>query len=64
MRLGCKVDDGTWLMLCQQAIHEHPVTDVALHKMMPGILGKRDEVVEIACVGQLVEIDDRLVVVG
>jgi hypothetical protein len=63
VRLGCKVDHGARLVLGQQAVDEGAVADVALHEDEIRVALERREGLEVACVGQLVEIHDRLVAV-
>ncbi len=64
MRFGGKVHYGPRLVFGQQSIHQGAVTNVAMHKMMARILGKRLQVFQVARIGELVEVDDRLVMVG
>ena len=64
MRFGRKVDDGTRLVLRQQAIDQGAVTDVALHEDMARVALQAGQVVQVAGIGELVEVDDALRVAG
>ena len=64
MGLGRKVDDRTRAVLRQQAIQQRAVADVALHKDVARIAAQAVEVVQVARVGQLVEVHDRFALAG
>ena len=64
MRFGREVDDGTGLVLCQQAFEQGGVANVALHEYVAGVALHAGQVVQIACVGEFVEVDHGLVGVG
>ena len=64
VRLGGKMDDGARLPLGQQTVEQAPVADVAAHEGMADIAVERGQVLEVARVGQLVEIDDRFAGLG
>ncbi|EKD98666.1 MAG: hypothetical protein ACD_23C00318G0001, partial [uncultured bacterium] len=64
MRLGGKVDHGARLVLCQQASHQGGVANVALHEHVARIALQAGQVVQVASVGELVEVEHRLVAVG
>ena len=64
MRFGREVDDGTGLVLCQQAFEQGGVANVALHEDVAGVALHAIEVVQVASVGELVEVDHGLVAVG
>ena len=64
MRLGRKIDHGAGLVLGQQAGHQRGVADVALHEDVAGVALHAGQVVQIACVGEFVEVDHGLVAVG
>ena len=64
MRFGREVDDGTGLVLGQQAFEQGGVANVALHKDVAGVALHAIEVVQVASVGELVEVDHGLVAVG
>ncbi|MNG13513.1 hypothetical protein D3C84_971980 [compost metagenome] len=57
MGLGGKVENGTGLVLFEQALDQGTVTDIALHEYMPGIARQAAEVIQVAGIGQLVQID-------
>ena len=60
MRLGCKVDHGTRLVLGQQGYHQCVVANVALGEGMAAVALQAGQVFQVARVGELVEVDDRL----
>ena len=60
MRFGREVDDGTGLVLCQQAFEQGGVANVALHEDVARIALQAGQVVQVACVGEFVEIKHRL----
>jgi hypothetical protein len=64
MRFRGKVHNCTRFVLGQQAVDEGAVADVALHEDVFRIALERREGLEVACVGQLVEVHDRLFAVG
>ena len=64
MRFGREVDDGTGLVLGQQAFEQGGVANVALHEDVAGVALHAIEVVQVASVGELVEVDHGLVAVG
>jgi hypothetical protein len=61
VRFGGKIDDGAGLVLGKQAADEVKVADVALDEGVARIALQAGEVLEVAGVGQRVEVDDRLV---
>ena len=61
MRLGRKVHHGAWLVLRQQLRQLCTVADIGLHKHMAGIALQAGQILQIACIGQFVDIDHRLV---
>ncbi len=44
-------------MLSQEALHEAPIADVAVHELMVRVRTQRCERVQVACVGERIEID-------
>jgi hypothetical protein len=60
MRLGGKVDYGARLVLRQQAGYQGGVANVALHEDVARIALQAGQVVQVACVGEFVEIKHRL----
>ena len=64
MGFGGKVDNGARLVLLEQLLPQAGVADIALNKHMARILGQRGQVGQVARVGELVEVDDRLIMVG
>ena len=61
VRFGGKIDDGAGLVLGKQFGDEVEVADVALDENVAGIATQAGEILEVAGVGQRVEVDDRLV---
>ena len=60
MALCRKVHHRTRPMLGQQPLHQRTVADVPLHKDMAGIVLERSQRLQIARIGELVQIDHRL----
>jgi hypothetical protein len=58
MGLGGKVDHGVHGIVREQAAHQVPVADIALDEDMAGIARQGGQGVQIAGVGQLVQVDD------
>ena len=59
MALSGKVDDVIEIVLCKQALDQLLVADVALHKDVAGVALNVLQVLEVAGVGQLVEVDQQ-----
>ena len=51
-------------MGCEEAVDEQPIADVAVHEKVAGLTVYAGQVLEIARIGQGVQIDHRLVAVG
>ena len=64
VRFGGKIDDGAGLVLGEQLGDEVEVADVALDEDVARVALERGEVLEVAGVGQRVEVDDGLVGMG
>ena len=64
MRFGRKIDDGTGLVLRQQAVDQRRVAEISVDKHMPRIAIQRGEVLPVAGIGELVQVDDRLAGAG
>jgi len=64
MGLGGKVDDGTGSVLDKELGNQFGITDVSADKDIPGIALQRGKVLEVARVGQLVEVDDGVFLKG
>ncbi len=60
MRLGGKMHHRPRAMLGQQGVHPRPVADVAAHEDMARIALKRGKIIQVAGIGQIVQIDHRL----
>ena len=60
VRFGGKIDDGAGLMLGKQLGDKVEVADVALDEEVARVAAQRCEVLEVAGVGQRVEVDDGL----
>lgn len=63
MRLGCEIQHGTRLMGGKQLVDQFAIANIAVHEDMPRIALKRCKVFQIAGIGELVEVDDRLVAI-
>ncbi len=59
--LGGEMDDGAGLVLGKQAVDQLTVADVALHEDMPRVALQGGEVLQVARVGEGIQIDHRLV---
>ena len=59
MALGGEVDDIVEIVLCEQALDQLLVADVALHKDVAGVALNVLQVLKIAGIGQLVEVDQQ-----
>ncbi|MCY1451930.1 hypothetical protein D9M71_688200 [compost metagenome] len=64
MGLGGKIENGAGLVLFEQVLDQGTVTDIALHEYMLRIARQAAEVIQVACIGQLVQIDYGFVGVG
>ena len=64
MRLGGEVDDGRRLVLAEDPLDRVAIGDVALHEDVVRIAEHRLERIEIAGVGELIEVDDPRAVLG
>ena len=62
MALSSQVDDAVHLLVLHQFVESIEVADVHLHKLVVGFVLDVLEVSQVACIGQLVQIDD--VVIG
>jgi hypothetical protein len=61
MGLGGKVDDGPRLMLCKELRNEFGIANIATDEGMAGIPLQGGEVLEVARISELVEINDGVV---
>jgi hypothetical protein len=61
MALGGKIHHGSGLVLCQQAGDQCRIAKITLHKHMATILAKGSQVLQVARVGEFVQVDDGLV---
>ena len=57
MGLGCEIDDGARAHAGEQFLQQRDVADVAVNEFK-SLIGQIAEVLEIACISQLVEIND------
>jgi hypothetical protein len=62
--LGGEVDERPRAVLGQEPRHEFPVGDVTPHEPVPRVAREAREVGQVAGVGELVEVHDRLVGAG
>ena len=60
----CKIHDGSRFVFGQQFGNHCGITDVAAGEDVPGVAFQAGEVLEIAGVGEFVEVDDRLIAAG
>jgi hypothetical protein len=61
MALGREVHHRPRAVFRQQAVDQRAVPDVALHEGVPGVALQGGQVLEVARVGQGVEVDDGLI---
>ena len=61
MAFGCKVDDSTDGVFLQEGGYKPEVADVALDEAVAVVFFKRGEVLPVAGVGELVQVDDGFV---
>ena len=54
MRLGGKVDDGTWTMLGEQPFDQCAVSNITPHKDVATIIVDPVQIFKVACIGQLI----------
>ncbi len=59
MALGGKVDNIIEIILLEQAFHQLLVADIALHEHMTGVALHVLQVLQVACVGQLIQVDQQ-----
>jgi len=59
MALGSKVDDVIEIVLLEQAFHQLLIADIALHEHMAGVALHVLQVFQVACIGQLIEVDQQ-----
>ncbi len=64
MGLRCKIYDGPRLVFSQQFGDQCRIADVAVGEDVAGVVFQADQVLEIAGVGEFVEIDDGLIAAG
>ena len=62
MAFGGKVEDGAWLVLGQQTADQLGIADIALHEEVARVVLHCGQSFEVAGVGQLVQVEDGLVV--
>jgi hypothetical protein len=61
MAFGGKIDDGARLVFGEKASDQGWIAYVALHENMAAITVETLQVLDIACVGELVEVNDWLI---
>ena len=64
MGLRGEVNDGANGVASEQLADQFAVGNVAVHKSVRGVRGKRVEIVGVACVGERVKIDHGFIAVG
>ena len=57
MALGREVQDGARLVPVEQAVEQGRVADIPLLEVVGGMLLDRRQVLQVACIRQLVEVD-------
>ena len=62
MRLGGEMQHSTWLVGGQQLADQCGVANIALHKMVSAVTGQGVQVAQIACVGELIKVDQHFIV--
>ncbi|MNN40895.1 hypothetical protein D3C81_1549860 [compost metagenome] len=62
--LGSEVDDGAWLVLLEQTCDQFSVADIAVHKDVALVALQAAQGLQVACVGEFVEVDHGLVRAG
>ncbi|MNT92258.1 hypothetical protein D3C71_1645290 [compost metagenome] len=60
MAFGREMHNGAGLVLGQQLVQQRAIANIALHEDVAVITLQTMQIVQIACVGQLVEIDHGL----
>jgi hypothetical protein len=55
------MNDRAWPVLGQQPVDQIGITNIALDKNMPPIVQKPGKILQIPGIGQLVQIDDRMI---
>ena len=63
MRLGREIDDGAGAILSQQFFDQYRIANIALYKNMTRIAMKTGEIFQIARVGELVQIENRFIII-
>ena len=64
MRLRGEVNDGANAVASEQFADKFTVGNVAVHKGVRGVRGKRVEIVGVTGVGKCIKINDSLIAVG
>jgi hypothetical protein len=59
MGLGCKIHDGGDPVLVQQTPDRVTIADICPNKLMGRLARDTSEILQVARVGQLIDIDDR-----
>ena len=61
MAFGSEVDNSTRAMFSQNTCDQGAVANIAWYEEMAGVALHIGEVVQVACVGEFIEVDDWLV---
>ena len=61
VRFGCKVDDGAGFVVGKKAGYQRGIADVSTYEDVTRVALQAGEILEIAGVGEFVEIDDGLI---
>lgn len=61
MRLGGEIDHRTRLMLGQQLLDQRRVGDIAVDEQVLGVAIDGRQALQVARVGQLIQVDDQLI---
>ncbi len=61
MAFGSKVQNSAGAVLGQHAVHQSSVAQVAFNEVVARVALQAGDILQIACVGEFVEVDDRLI---
>ena len=64
MGLRCEVDDHIRLLLLKELEDEGPVGDIALYELVVGLILHGLQVLQIAGIGQLIQVQDHILRIG
>lgn len=64
MGFGCEVDDAIRLEVLDYCFHGCSIGDVALNKLIAGVVCHGDQVIQVASVGEFVKVENVIVGFG